>query len=114
MLTIYLICYIKMNSIRDTKKKFFKFLYNNKIGHIPSALSAFEILYVLYNKIANITAQNFENISRDRVIISKEHCRLAQCCILAYLGLLDKIYLKEYCKTGGNLGHDMYNISING
>ena len=110
MLTIYLICYIKMNSIRDTKKKFFKFLYNNKIGHIPSALSAFEILYVLYNKIANITAQNFENISRDRVIISKEHCRAAQCFILKECNLLSEETLNTYFKDGGFLGHDMYNI----
>ena len=44
------------------------------------------------------------------VIISKEHCRLAQVCILSHLGLLDKKLLNKYLVDNGLLGHDIYNF----
>ena len=63
--------------IKNIKKIFLEKAYRLQIGHIPSALSSMEILYVLYNKIAHITKENVSDIQRDRVIISKEHCRFA-------------------------------------
>jgi transketolase len=82
-------------------------------GHIPSSLSCTEILYVLYNKIADITKENAKNLQRDRVIISKEHARLAQVCVLSEAGLLDEKYLNKYMVDGGVLGHDLYGRGSN-
>lgn len=96
--------------IKAIKKMFFDVAYKNQIGHLPSALSALEIMYVLYNKIANITAQNAGDKVRDRVIISKEHCRFAQLCVLVEKGLVSRDVLDTYLKNGAMCGHDMYNI----
>lgn len=78
-------------------------------GHITSSLSAVEILYATY-KHSNIRAKNLSDINRDKIIISKEHCRLAQVCVLAEMELLDKELLKNFCADNGLLGHDIYNI----
>lgn len=79
-------------------------------GHLTSSLSSLEILYSLYTTI-NINRDNLDDIKNcDLVIISKEHARLAQVCVLAQLGLIDKKLLNGYIKDGGLLGHDMYNV----
>lgn len=98
-----------VDDIKKIKELIIDTVKNSNAGHITSSYSCTEILYTLY-KFANINKENVADDNRDRIIISKEHCRLAQCCILAYLNLLDKNLLKEFCNTGGNLGHDMYNI----
>lgn len=78
------------------------------MGHLTPSFSSIEILYTLYNKIAKITKENIAAIERDRVIISKEHCRLAQVCVLAECGLLDKDMLNTYANNGSYLSHDLY------
>lgn len=95
--------------IRNIKKLILDTIKPTNAGHITSSFSSTEILYAIY-KYSNINKENISDKNRDRVIISKEHCRLAQICVLAYMGLLEYDLLKEYCQTGGNLGHDIYNI----
>lgn len=96
--------------IKTIKKMLFDNAYRLHIGHLPSALSCIEILYTLYNKIADINKQNKTSVLRDRVIISKEHCRFAQACVLVEAGLLEPKIVTSYMQNGGLLGHDMYNI----
>lgn len=96
--------------IKKIKKLFFTAAYKNHIGHLPSALSSLEILYVLYNKIANITKNNVADRNRDRVIISKEHARFAQVCVLNEIGLVDSDVVDSYLQDGAVAGHDMYNV----
>lgn len=96
--------------IKNIKKCFLDNAHRLHLGHLPSALSSLEILYVLYNKIANITNENVDNGQRDRVIISKEHCRFAQACVLVENGLLDASILDSYLQNGSLLGHDIYNV----
>ena len=98
------------DKIYELKKYFFDNAFKYKVSHLPSALSALDILYVLYNKIVNITKENASDVNRDRVIISKEHCRWAQVCVLVDCGLLDEKYIPSFKKDGGALGHDMYNL----
>lgn len=96
--------------IKNIKRLIINTACKLKQGHIPSSFSSIEILYTLYNCVANITKENAANLKRDRVIISKEHCRLAQLCILTENGLLKSEYLDTYIQDGGILGHDIYNI----
>lgn len=96
--------------IKKIKKMFLNQAYKLNIGHLPSAFSAMEILYVLYNKIANITKDNMTDLVRDRVIISKEHCRFAQVAVLYEKGLLDDDVWNTYMQDGGYAGHDLYNL----
>ncbi|MBP5615188.1 MAG: transketolase [Alphaproteobacteria bacterium] len=95
--------------IKTIKKLIIDTVKPSNAGHITSSFSVAEILYAIY-KVADITPQNIADKIRDRVIISKEHCRLAQVAILGYLGMVNTEDLKNYCKDGEHLGHDMYNI----
>lgn len=99
-----------MKEIKEIKKLIIDTVKPSNAGHITSSFSAVGILYALY-KHANITVLNAADKIRDRIIISKEHCRLAQVAVLGYLGLIDKELLKNYCIDGENLGHDIYNFT---
>lgn len=95
-----------MKDIKEIKK----LIIDTGKWHLTSSFSATEILYTLYTTI-NFNKDNVKDLlNRDMVIISKEHCRLAQICILVYLGYLNKDYLKKYITDDGILGHDIYNI----
>ena len=96
--------------VKELKRFFLKNACKNGVGHLVSSLSALEILFVLYNKVANITKENARAPLRDRIVISKEHCRYAQACVLYEKGLISKSVMTSYMKNGGFMGHDMYNI----
>lgn len=97
------------NDIKTIKKLILDTVKKSNAGHITSSFSCVEILYAVY-LCANLNKQNVSDTLRNRVIISKEHCRLAQVCVLAHFGLLDNKMLQNYCISGGELGHDLYNI----
>lgn len=98
-----------VQDIKAIKKLIIDTVKPSNAGHITSSFSAVEILYAIY-KVADITSQNIADKIRDRVIISKEHCRLAQVAILGWLGLIPKEELEHYCRDGEHLGHDIYNV----
>ena len=95
--------------ISETKKLIIKTATECLSNHIPSSLSCLEILYTLYTRVANINLENAKDLIRDRVILSKEHARLGQVCLLTNLGLLPKDINKEWQQNGGRVGHDMFN-----
>lgn len=97
-----------VNDIKEIKKMIVQ--HGCHSGHLTSSLGVVELLYSLYTTI-NFNQKNFKNINdRDMVIISKEHCRLAQICTLSYLGYVDEKLLDGYMREDGKVGHDMYNI----
>ena len=96
------------SKIKKLKKRIVEIAKKNKVGHIPSCFSSLEILYILYTKIVNITKQNAQSVNRDRVIISKEHCKLALICVLAELDLIPKNIINEWMIDGGIVGHDIF------
>jgi transketolase len=96
--------------LKGVKRLMIETSRNIKTGHIPSSLSSIEILYTLYNKVANITLENASQKDRDRVIISKEHCRLGQMAVMAECGLIKKEYLNDFMGNDSMLGHDIYGI----
>ncbi len=96
--------------IKQIKHVFFENAYKKYLGHLPSALSCLEILYVLYNKCAKIDEYNYKSINRDKVIISKEHSRFAQVCVLYEKGLVPFDVIENYMTDGGLAGHDMFNF----
>ena len=58
------------------RKEIIKLAYNSKLSHIPSALSAIDIMDVVYNNIMN---------SKDKFILSKGHA-----CLALYILLREK------------------------
>ena len=73
-------------------------------GHIGGAMSAMDILTLLYYKYLNIDPKNPEWADRDRFILSKGHVGVGYAPVLASKGYFDKELLKEYNLTGSSLG----------
>jgi transketolase len=83
------------------KNRIIETVYNAKEGHIASALSILDIVYVLYDKILNT---NLADPNRDRFVLSKGHGCLALYAVLEHKGLILKQELDNYCKFNANLG----------
>lgn len=73
-------------------------------GHIGGALSAMDILTILYYKYLNINSKNPNWEDRDRFVLSKGHIGVGFAPVLADKGYIDKELLKEYNHTGSSLG----------
>jgi len=84
-----------MEKIIELKKTMLTMAYQAQEGHIPSAFSITDILWVLYDKVKT------EN---DYVILSKGHACLALYAILADKGLIPKEEINKFCKFNGKLG----------
>ncbi len=89
-------------------------LESGKRAHLGSAMSILEILSVSYYEFLNISPKNFDDINRDRFILSKGHGCLALYVILADLGFFDKSYLKKFCHPDSILGGHPEYKKING
>jgi transketolase len=59
-------------------------------SHVGGALSAADILVVLYNKYLKYSIEDYTNINRDRFILSKGHSANALYAILEQIGFLTK------------------------
>lgn len=64
-------------------------------GHVPSALSILDILWVLYDKVMG---------KDDKFVLSKGHGCLALYAVLAEKGIISKAMFEEFCSYGGALG----------
>jgi transketolase len=91
-------------TIKRLKKQILKSAFESKEGHIPSAFSILDILYVLYNKILNIDSNNPLDENRDRFILSKGHASLGLYAILADRGFFDMKELNQFGKYFAMLG----------
>ncbi len=75
-------------------------------SHSGTALSAVDILTVLYFKIMNINPNDPNNLNRDRFILSKGHGSSALYATLAEKGFFKKSLLEGFYIDGGQLpGH---------
>ena len=75
-----------------------------KEGHVPSALSILDIIWVIYNKIININLLKRRSRKRDFFILSKGHGCLAQYVVLEKKGIIFKKDLNTFCKYKSNFG----------
>ena len=75
-------------------------------GHVPSALSILDILWVLYNRILRVDPANPAWLERDRFILSKGHASLGLYAVLAERGFFDVRELDNfggfYSRLGGH------------
>lgn len=75
-------------------------------SHIGAALSAADILAVLYTEVLNIDPKNPESDDRDRFVMSKGHAGAAVYSVLAEMGFFPVEWLSTYYQNGSNLsGH---------
>lgn len=66
-----------------------------KEGHIPSAFSVAELLYVIYLKMDR---------ANDSFFLSKGHASAGLYAVLAHFGLLPRAELKTFCRYDSKLG----------
>lgn len=75
-------------------------------SHLGGSLSCVEIYAVLYGAVLNIRPDNPAWDGRDRMIVGKEHARLAEYPAMAEAGLIRQEDLSSYLQDGGLLaGH---------
>lgn len=78
--------------------------FKAKEGHIPSALSILDILWVIYNNFININLIKNNSPKRDFFILSKGHGCLAQYVVLEEKKFFPKNLLNSFCKYNSIFG----------
>ena len=96
---------IKIKSVHY-RKKLLEYIKKANAGHTGGSLSCVDILNVLYNRILNVTPENFSNPGRDRYIQSKGHSVEALYVVLADKGFFPESELEKLCKYRSHyVGH---------
>lgn len=90
--------------IRELKKIILQTACETHEGHIPSAFSILDILYVLYKSVLNVDPRNPKMSGRDYLIVSKGHSAIGIYAILADCGFFDFDELKTFGKYKSRLG----------
>ena len=94
---------------KESRQNVLKMVYNAQSGHIGGALSAVELLTVLYQKFMHVSPKwrkdkDFEK--RDRFVLSKGHASSVLYSVLSQLGFFPKEELMTFRLFGTRLqGH---------
>jgi len=73
-------------------------------GHIPSALSILDILWVLYDQVLTYNPKDANDPANDHFILSKGHASLGLYSVLAEKGLIDVKELETFGAFDSKLG----------
>ena len=73
-------------------------------GHIPAAFSILDILWVLYDRILDITPETVDDPDRHRFVLSKGHASIGLYMVLVERGILDRRHLDNFGRYGSILG----------
>jgi transketolase len=88
----------------ELRKQVITISTNAKEGHIPSALSVLDILWVLYNNILRIDPLHPALPDRDRFVLSKGHAAIGLYVVLAQKGFFSMSALDTFAKYNSILG----------
>jgi transketolase len=80
------------------RKKTLEAIFDAGAGHTGGGLSCLDILNVLYNRILNVSPENFSSPTRDRYVQSKGHSVEALYAVLADRGFFPESELKTICR----------------
>jgi len=100
--------------MKHLKKQIIEMATQSNEGHIPSAFSVLDILWVLYNRVLNISPKQIDDPLRDRFILSKGHSSLGLYAVLAKKGFIKSETLKSFGKYGSILGGHPDRTKISG
>ena len=90
--------------LKDLKKQIVLAAYSAGEGHIPSAFSVLDIIWVLYDRILKYDPARPKWEDRDRFVLSKGHASLALYAVLAAKGFFDPKLLETFAKSDSILG----------
>jgi transketolase len=88
---------LKLKSIQY-RQKILRYITEAGAGHTGGSLSCTDILNVLYNRVMNVSPQNFHSPDRDRYIQSKGHSVEALYVVLADCGFFPESELETLCQ----------------
>lgn len=94
----------QLSKIKEMKRSIVEMSTVSGEGHIPSAFSILDILWVLYDKILKINPQDPKDPKRDRFILSKGQASLALYSVLAEKDFFDKKELNTFGQFNSILG----------
>lgn len=95
----------------ERRHKILKIIEKSRRGHVGSAFSLVEILYVLYQNVLKFNPKNSNWSERDRFILSKGHGCLALYVEMAERGYFPEEELWRFCAEDGILGgHPEYGV----
>ena len=93
------------------RKNTLKAIYSAGAGHTGGGLSCLDILNVLYNRILNVSPENFSSPARDRYVQSKGHSVEALYAVLADRRFFPEAELKTICHYQSHfVGHPTRHI----
>ena len=81
--------------IKKLQKKILRMAYMSGEGHVPSALSIIDIIWVLYSRVME---------KNDRFVLSKGHGALALYAVFAEIGMLKRGDIDEFALFDSKLG----------
>ncbi|MBE1497336.1 transketolase [Amycolatopsis lexingtonensis] len=73
--------------------------------HSAAAESTVDVLWVLYDRVLDVTPENFREPDRDRFLLSKGHGPMAYYAVLTAKGFLDEAELPTWSDPVSRLGH---------
>jgi len=94
---------LRLKSI-EYRKTILEIIHHGGAGHTAGSLSCVDILNVLYNKIMDITPENFDSVNRDHYIQSKGHSVEVLYTVLADQGF----YPQDDLFKGLNQNHSKF------
>lgn len=95
---------MKDQTLKRLKSNIIKASYSAGEGHIPSALSILDLVWILYDKVIKVDPKKPGDITRDRFVLSKGHASLALYAVLAEKGFFEQEKLALFCKYDSILG----------
>ena len=90
--------------LKKLRKDIIEMVYKSKEGHLPSAFSILELLFVLYGDFLKYNPRNPEDSNRDIFILSKGHGSQALYAVLAHYGFFERTNLFSFCKFDSPFG----------
>jgi len=92
------------NILNLIKKRIFYLSYKSQEGHVPSALSILDILWILYDQVLNLKLIKNKSLNREYFILSKGHGCLSLYAILEKKKFFKKNYLDNFCSKKSIFG----------
>ena len=90
--------------VKKMKRQIVKASHRAGEGHVPSAFSVLDLLWVLYDRIMKIDPNRPDDIAMDRFVLSKGHASLALYAVLAEKGYFPIERFHTFCKYESYLG----------
>lgn len=84
--------------IKELKREIIQLATKTQEGHIPAAFSILDILWVLYDRILELTPENIKDPDRNRLVLSKGHAAIGLYAVLAKRGFFELDALDNFGK----------------